>query len=69
MAKTCAIATLIEYDDTGASVKRPVRLSARLATSNDPQIFSIELPDNRVTRHRCIQITRAEIERVLNANE
>lgn len=68
MAKRSAIANLIEFDDSGRSTKRPVRLSATLCTGQDPQTFEISLPDKRVTRFRSIVITRAEIERVLRAN-
>lgn len=68
MAKRSAIVNLIEYDDTGRATKRPVRLNLTLATSEEPQKFYIELPDKRATRHTCIQVTRAEIERVLTAN-
>lgn len=68
MAKTMAIAHLIEYDLSGNSTAKPIRLSAFLATGEDPQIFDIVLPESRKTRQRSIHITRAEIERVLAAN-
>lgn len=68
MAKMRAIAHLIEYDLGGVSTAKPIRLSAFLATGEDPQIFDIVLPDTHKTRSRSIHITRAEIERVLAAN-
>jgi len=68
MAKTRAIAHLIEYDLGGRNTAKPVRLSAFLATGEDPQVFDIVLPSNRKDRGRAIHITRAEIERVLAAN-
>lgn len=68
MAKMKAQAYLLEYDDTGRSRKKPVRLNATLCRENDPQIFEIVLPDKRATRMRSIHITRAEIERVLADN-
>lgn len=68
MAKRYAQATLQEYDDGGTLTKRSVRLSAHLCVSEEPQIFSISLPDKSPQRHQEIRITRAEIERVLSAN-
>ena len=68
MARIKASAYLKEYDDSGRSRKPTIRLNARLCTSNKPQIFEIELPDDRLTRMRSIHITRSQIERVLKAN-
>jgi hypothetical protein len=68
MAKMCAIANIVEYDGAGKTTAKPIRLSACLCSSEEPQFFEIILPDRRKTRQRAIYITRAEIERVLADN-
>lgn len=67
MKSTTVIANLIEYDDLGRQTRKPIRLFARLCTNAKPrQVLSIDLPsDGRKTRHRSIQITRAQLEKVL----
>jgi hypothetical protein len=68
MAKVSAIANLIEFNDRGETTRKPVRLSLTLNAGMKPQNFTVDLPGKRSTRFQSIQITRAEIERVLNAN-
>lgn len=70
MKPATVIANLIEYDDHGRAIRKPIRLFALLCTNAKPrQVLSIELPpDGRKTRNRSIQITRAQLEKVLGDN-
>ncbi len=68
MAKMKARATIVHYDDAGRTTKPNVRVYAMLCSGMQPEIFWIDIPDDRSTRFTSIQISRAEIERVLDAN-
>lgn len=68
MTKRSAQAWITHYDDGGRTTRPSQRRSATLCTGQDPQIFTIDLHDDRTTRFTAIVITRAEIERVLKAN-
>lgn len=56
------------YDDHGRRTKPAEQVWMRLCTGAEPQVFTIELRDKRSTKFTCLQISRAEIERVLKAN-
>lgn len=69
MAKKKARATLHYFDaETGVKTGPSHRTYARLCEAERPQTFEIKIPARGVLRRQVIVITRAEIERVLDAN-
>ena len=64
---TMARARLIEFDDSGRIIKK-IPVKVRLCTSETPQLFEIELPDKRMTRHTSIIFSRRAIETIIYTN-
>jgi hypothetical protein len=67
VSKTKARATIKHFDDGGRQTRPSVRTYATLCAGERPEVFEIPIPDSRTKRFTSIYITRAEIERVLNA--
>lgn len=64
---TSAKVKLREYNDSG-KITKVQKVEMRLCANENPQVFTIELPDKRKTRHTEIFFSRRLMEYIINSN-